>query len=169
MSWSAGIAGLAITIVLGCLPSALVANAQNGPKQPVAFSHKTHAGAMRLACKMCHPNPDPGDMMTIVDASNCMKCHSAIKTESPEIRKLAAYAKTGTTVPWIPVYELPSFVNFSHKTHLDKGATCQECHGQVATREQLFRETNLSMAGCVDCHQLRKASLDCGTCHELPN
>jgi hypothetical protein len=163
-----GLSGVAIVIALAFLP----ANAQTsdqGPKQPIAFSHKTHAGTMKLACKMCHPNPDPGDLMTIVPASGCMKCHSAIKTDSPEIRKLADYAKTGTAVPWIPVYELPSFVNFSHKTHLDKGATCQECHGQVATRDQLFRETSLAMAACVDCHQAKKASQDCALCHQLPN
>ena len=29
------------------------------------FSHKVHAGTVKLPCKACHPNPDPGDEMTI--------------------------------------------------------------------------------------------------------
>ena len=145
------------------------ASAADAPVQPIAFSHKTHAGNLKLPCKMCHPNPDPGDMMTIAAASTCMKCHSAIKTDSPEIKKLAGFAKSGTPIPWAPVYEIPSFVRFSHKVHLDKGNTCQECHGQVATRDVLFRETDLSMGGCINCHNAKKATTDCSSCHDLPN
>jgi Cytochrome c7 and related cytochrome c/Class III cytochrome C family len=141
----------------------------DAPKQPIAFSHKAHAGALKLPCKMCHPNPDPGELMTISPASSCMKCHSAIKTDSPEIQKLSEFAKSGSPIPWVRVYEIPSFVKFSHRVHGEKGNSCQECHGQAATREQLFRETNLTMAGCMDCHQAKKASLDCAVCHELQN
>jgi Zn ribbon nucleic-acid-binding protein len=165
--WAAFAFGL-VFLLLGNCP-AVAQEAASAPQQPIAFSHKTHAGTLKVACKGCHANPDPGEMMTIADAVSCMKCHSAIKTDSPEIQKLAGYAKSGTAIPWVRVYEVPSFVKFSHKTHLDKGATCQECHGQVATRDQLFRETNLSMSGCVDCHNAKKASVDCTLCHELQN
>lgn len=143
--------------------------AADAPKQPIAFSHKVHAGTMKLACKMCHPNPDPGEMMTIAAVSTCMNCHSTIKADSPEIKRLAEYAKTGKPVPWIPVYELPSFVKFSHRVHSDKGNTCQECHGPVPERDVLFREMPTTMSACVNCHQIKKATLDCGSCHELPN
>ena len=160
---------LAVLVFLACNWLLLEQDAGSAPQQPIAFSHKVHAGALKVACKGCHTNPDPGDVMTIADAASCMKCHSAIKTDSPEIQKLAGYAKSGTAVPWARVYELPSFVKFSHKTHTDKGTACQECHGPVATREQLFRETNLSMRGCVDCHTAKKASTDCQLCHELQN
>jgi len=33
----------------------------DAPEQPLPFSHKTHAGTMKVACKMCHTNPDPGE------------------------------------------------------------------------------------------------------------
>jgi len=98
-----------------------------------------------------------------------MKCHSSIKTDSPEIQKLAAFAKSGNSIPWVRLYEIPSFVNFSHRLHLSKGNTCQECHDAVPGRDQLFRETNLSMAGCMDCHKAKQASADCNTCHDLQN
>jgi hypothetical protein len=143
--------------------------ASDAPKQPIAFSHKVHAGNMKIECKMCHPNPNPGDVMTIAPASTCMQCHSTIKADSPEIKRLAGYAKSGTAVPWVPVYELPSFVNFNHRIHLSKGNTCQDCHGAVATRDVLFQEMPMTMSSCVNCHQAKKATLDCGSCHELPN
>ncbi len=141
----------------------------DAPKQPIAFSHKVHAGTMKMACKMCHPNPDPGDMMTIAAASTCMNCHSTIKADSAEIKRLADYAKSGKPIPWAPVYELPSFVKFSHRVHTDKGNTCQECHGPVVERDVLFREVPTTMSSCVNCHQAKKATLDCASCHELPN
>jgi hypothetical protein len=163
--------------VLACLINIFPATAQtasqdaapDAPAQPIAFSHKVHAGTLKLPCKMCHPNPDPGEMMTIAAPSTCMKCHSAIKADSPEIKKLAEFASSGRPIPWARVYEIPSFVNFSHRIHTDKGNTCQECHGQVAARDRLFRETNLSMAGCIDCHKAKKASVDCSVCHDLQN
>lgn len=137
------------------------------PQQPIAFSHKVHVGTAKLPCKMCHPNPDPGDNETIVAASVCMQCHSAVAKDNPEVQKLAQYAKSNTPIPWAPVYELPSFVIFSHRVHTDKGNTCQECHGNVAARDALFRETNMSMAGCVACHTAKKATVECNVCHEL--
>jgi len=143
--------------------------AADAPKQPIAFSHKIHAGNMKMACKMCHPNPNPGDDMTIVPASACMNCHSAIKADSPEIKRLAEFARSGKDVPWAPVYEVPSFVVFSHRTHLLRGNTCQECHGPVAERDVLFRELPTTMTACVTCHQAKKAVTDCASCHDLQN
>ena len=63
--------------------------AADGPVQPLPFSHKDHAGTLKLQCKMCHPSPDPGESMTIAPPSVCMQCHSAIKADSPAIQKLA--------------------------------------------------------------------------------
>jgi hypothetical protein len=145
------------------------ASPADAPKQPIDFSHKIHAGTAKMPCKMCHPNPDPGEMMTIVGATNCMQCHSAIKADSPEIKRLAEYAKTSSPIPWVPVYELPSFVKFNHRVHLQAGNTCQDCHGPVAERDHLFREVSLTMGACMSCHQAKKATLDCAACHELPN
>src|SRR5579875_3195316 len=121
----AGMLAVIAVCILGFAHRGTAQNAQgqpmspaDAPKQPIDFSHKVHAGTAKIPCKMCHPNPDPGDMMTVVGARSCMQCHSAIKTDSPEIQKLAEYAKSNSPVPWVPVYELPSFVKFSHRVHL---------------------------------------------------
>ena len=136
------------------------------PPQPLPYSHKVHAGDLKLQCKMCHVNPEPGEMMTFPALSACMNCHSSVKTDSPHIQKLAAAAKEDRQLLWARIYVIPDWVSFSHRTHLEKGNTCQECHGKVAEREALYRETDLSMAGCMNCHREKKASVDCTFCHE---
>jgi len=149
--------------VLFLLATAAFAEA---PKQPVPFSHKHHAGTLKLACKMCHPNPDPGERMLIASTTVCMQCHSSIKTDSPHIQRITALDKMKRPVKWEQVYAVPSYVNFNHKLHLAKGNTCQECHGPVAEREEISKETDISMAGCIACHKEKKAGIGCAFCHE---
>lgn len=136
------------------------------PTQPIPYSHKLHVGTLKLKCAACHANADPGELMGIPQASVCMKCHASVKTDSPAIQKLAESAKSGQPLKWVRVYEIPTFVMFSHRSHLEAGATCQGCHGQVAERDQLFRETDISMGGCMNCHRANNASNDCAFCHE---
>jgi hypothetical protein len=146
---------------------ALLLHAADAPTQPIPFSHKVHAGTMKLACKMCHSNPDPGEAMTIAGVGRCMECHSAIKTGSPSIQRLAQYAKDGHEVPWVRIYRLPGFVDFSHREHLAAGNTCEECHGPVAEREELSKEKETNMGACRACHAAKKASEHCAYCHIL--
>lgn len=141
--------------------------AETGPEQPIPFSHKIHAGTVGLSCEFCHTMSKSGETLAIPQAATCMQCHATMATSNPGVQKLAGFAKAGRTIPWVRVYQLPSFVTFSHKTHLDHGNTCQECHGPVAQRDRLFMETDISMAGCMNCHRIKKASVECDTCHEL--
>jgi hypothetical protein len=137
----------------------------NPPAQPIPFSHKTHVG-IPLKCGDCHTMPDPGDAMTIPDAAKCMTCHRTVKTESASIRELKAYADGNRAIPWVRIYEIPGWVFFSHKTHLNTGAECKGCHGAVAERDKLWREKDLSMRFCMDCHRGHQATVDCNGCHE---
>jgi hypothetical protein len=143
------------------------APADVGPEQPIPFSHQIHAGTVKLACDTCHGLSKSGDSFAIPQATFCMQCHQTIAADKPAIQKLAGYAKSGQAIPWVRVYEVPSFVTFSHKTHLDHGNTCQECHGPVAERTQLSKETDISMAGCLACHRTKQAATGCDTCHTL--
>jgi hypothetical protein len=96
-----------------------------------------------------------------------MQCHQTVAARDPGVQKLADYAKRNAVITWVRIYQLPSFVVFSHKVHLAHGNTCQECHGQVAEQVQLSKEGDISMAGCLNCHRAKKASTDCNTCHML--
>ncbi len=135
------------------------------PQQPIPYSHKKHL-AMGLKCQGCHTSPDPGELMGIPETKVCMGCHTAVKTDSPHIQKLASYAKQEREVPWLRIYQIPSYVFFSHKAHTEAGAKCETCHGPVAEREVLARETDITMGGCMDCHRKNKASNACNFCHE---
>jgi predicted CXXCH cytochrome family protein len=147
--------------------SASQAEPLRGPVQPVPFSHKEHAGTLKMPCQYCHTPSRSGETLLIPRAQFCMQCHQTVATNNPGVQKLAEYAKTGRTIPWVRIYELPSFVSFSHKVHLQHGATCEECHGQVAKRIRLYKESDISMATCVNCHRAKQASTDCSTCHML--
>jgi hypothetical protein len=145
---------------------AQAADPKQGPQQPVPYSHKQHV-ALGLKCAECHTNPDPGESMGIPASTKCMACHVSIAKDKPAIQKLAEAARAKKDLPWVRVYQIPSYVAFSHKTHLDAGAKCEKCHGQVAQRDVLFREGDITMGGCMNCHRESKASNDCGYCHEL--
>ena len=126
--------------------------------------------AKGLDCKGCHPVPEPGDFATIPETAKCMTCHSTVKKESAAIQRLAALHEQNKPVEWRRVYRLPDYVFFSHKEHIARAsATCETCHGKVADRERLFRETDISMGGCMNCHRATRASLDCAFCHEQRN
>ena len=150
------------------LAVAVAVFAAEPPLQPIPYSHKQHI-ALGLKCANCHEMPDPGEMMGIPAAAKCMTCHQAVKKDSPPIQKLAAFAARKEPVPWVRVYQIPGYVFFSHKNHLDTGATCETCHGKVSERDRLFRETDISMGGCMTCHRSQRASLDCTFCHEQRN
>lgn len=104
--------------------------------------------------------------MGIAPASTCMQCHTAVKPDHPEIQKVAEAAKANKAIRWARVYSIPGYVFFSHRLHSETGNSCADCHGAVAEREQLFREGNITMGGCMACHQKKSASNECTTCHE---
>ncbi|MBM3736715.1 MAG: hypothetical protein FJW39_13115 [Acidobacteria bacterium] len=135
------------------------------PEQPIPYSHKKHL-ALGLQCANCHTNPDPGETMGLPSTSVCMGCHKTVRADSPAIRKLAGYHQDKVEVPWARVYRIPSYVFFSHRAHGEAGAKCATCHGEVSQRDMLFKETDISMGGCMNCHRRNKASNDCTYCHE---
>ena len=140
-----------------------------GPVQPIPYSHALHVGKLQLKCAMCHENKDPGELMGIPAAAKCMTCHQAVKANAEPIQKLRTFFESKREIPWVRVYQIPSYVFFSHRAHTETGATCQECHGSVATSDVLKRETDISMGGCMTCHRQKKAPLNCTYCHEPRN
>lgn len=137
-----------------------------GPKQPIQFNHKLHMADGRQTCASCHTETDPGELVDMPDVPKCMSCHASIAAKTPAEQKLAAFAKQNRDVDWVRVYQIPTFVRFSHRQHAGAGAKCETCHGPVATRTVLWRERQLTMGECMTCHRETKASLDCGSCHE---
>ncbi|MBZ5526273.1 MAG: cytochrome c family protein [Acidobacteriia bacterium] len=135
------------------------------PAQPIPYSHKKHL-ALGLKCQQCHPNPEPGDRMTLPAAGQCMACHVTIAREKPSIQKLAEFAKSGQAIPWVRFYVVSGWVYWNHRVHLEAKMTCAMCHGPVEEMEVMARATNVTtMAGCIECHRKNDASTGCQYCH----
>lgn len=162
------LAALVTTMVAAQAPSAPTPAPLPGPSaaQPLPFSHKRHV-AMDLECKTCHEMPEPGKAMTLPPTATCMPCHD-VSQASPAIQKLAAYNANGQKVPWKRVYYAPSYVFFSHKTHVTNGKVgCDACHGPVHDMDVIVKKANdISMQACMDCHEKKEAPAGCSACHE---
>lgn len=134
--------------------------------QPIAFTHKVHL-ANGLQCVNCHVGVDEGPDARIPSVNFCMTCHQVIAKDKPEIKKVAAYRARGEDIPWQRVYgfEPSAHVKFNHAPHIRAGVQCAACHGDMTTQTVAERRVNLTMGYCIECHQQKKVSVDCVTCH----
>ncbi|MAZ49609.1 MAG: hypothetical protein CME65_13700 [Halobacteriovoraceae bacterium] len=124
------------------------------PDQPVAFSHAKHAGELEIDCQYCHYGADKGRHANIPPTETCLNCHSQVKTNSPEIRKLQASVDSGENIQWVKVNFLPDFAYFNHAQHVNVGGiSCQKCHGPVQEMEIYYQHETLGMGWCINCHR----------------
>ena len=136
------------------------------PAQPIPYSHKKHL-ALGLACKDCHTNPEPGKLMTFPTTDRCMLCHATVAKDKPAIKKLAEYAKSKQTIPWVRVYTVLPGVDWNHRVHLEAGVKCESCHGQVRELEAMSEVTSVTtMYSCLNCHEMNHAKTACDACHK---
>ena len=133
--------------------------------QPLEFSHRIHAGDYKIQCQYCHPYVRRGPVAGIPSVKLCMGCHNTIAIEQPEILKLANYWKQLDPIPWVRVHNLPNYVRFTHRRHVEANINCQTCHGEVNKMESAVQVAPLTMNWCVTCHEERAASKDCLLCH----
>lgn len=125
------------------------------PEQPIPFSHKRHAMDNKIACQYCHTGADKSRHATIPAMNVCMNCHQVVKTDSPWIQKLKKHYDEGKPIEWIRIHELPDFVFFSHKPHVNRGITCETCHGDIKTMARIEQSKPLTMGWCLECHKGR--------------
>jgi nitrate reductase gamma subunit len=178
------------------------------PVQPIAFSHRLHAGEMQISCLYCHHEAEKSRNAGIPAASVCMNCHYLVTAPLREVRAEFELAKKEKRPPrtvvsselqklftalglndklkpdparpsrpirWVKVHNLPAYVCFDHRAHLNAGVECQHCHGAVETMERVRQVKDLSMGWCVQCHRDAnqngvagkpvRPSNDCTTCH----
>ena len=151
------------------------------PEQPIAFSHKVHAGENQVDCNYCHSSARHSASSGIPSTNVCMNCHmyidgSEITDErgnlkydgerSPEIAKI--YAAIGwdpeerayiedyeqQAVKWVRIHNLPDLAYFNHAQHVNAGQVeCQTCHGPIEEMEEVYQHSDLSMGWCINCHR----------------
>jgi mono/diheme cytochrome c family protein len=124
------------------------------PKQPIAYSHKLHAGQYKIDCNYCHTGVNKGKNATIPSANICMNCHGVIKKESPEIQKIYTAIENNQPIEWVRVHNLPDLAYFNHAQHVNVGnVQCQTCHGPIEQMEVVEQRSSLTMGWCIDCHR----------------
>jgi hypothetical protein len=126
------------------------------PSQPVAYSHKLHAGNMGIECKYCHHSAEKSKHAGIPSVNVCMNCHAMVHEgpkygteEIDKIHKAAGFNKAkkeynidefGNRIEdplvWNKAHNLPDHVFFSHSQHVHTNTAnidCRQCHGPVQT------------------------------------
>jgi hypothetical protein len=147
-----------------------------GPVQPIAFSHRLHAGDLQIACLYCHTTATRSTSAGAPPVETCYGCHRLVKlqnpqiksaqVQSPEIKKMLDSWDAKKPIAWVRIHTLPDFVYFSHKRHVLKGIACQECHGEIQRMERVSQVSPLTMGWCLDCHEQRGGPRDCDVCHK---
>ncbi len=49
------------------------------PEQPIAFSHRLHAGEMQIDCRYCHIGVETSRHATVPSVDTCMNCHATVQ------------------------------------------------------------------------------------------
>lgn len=120
--------------------------------QPIDFSHKLHAGDHKINCLYCHFGAERSRHAGIPPANVCLNCHSQIKIDSPEIKKIHEAVQSKQPIVWKKRHDLPDHVYFNHSAHVKAGVSCQTCHGAVETMKQPTPR-KIQMGWCVNCHR----------------
>lgn len=138
------------------------------PQQPIEFSHKIHAGDNGIHCMYCHVQARRSPTAGVPSVNKCVSCHQIVAKDRPQVRKLMEYWADQQPIPWVRVHDLPDFVYFPHKRHVQAGVACQTCHGPVETMQRVERVAPMKMGWCLDCHKDHEVQngLDCWTCHK---
>jgi mono/diheme cytochrome c family protein len=138
------------------------------PDQPIAFSHKVHAGDNAIQCIYCHSGAEKGKVAGVPTLNVCMNCHKGIQGSNPDYQKeiakiyyavgwdasKGAYTNPTHPIEWTRVHNLPDFAYFNHSQHVVVGKiACQTCHGDCATYTTNQQFAPLTMGWCVDCHR----------------
>jgi hypothetical protein len=128
-------------------------NAGVAREQPVPFSHKHHVGELGIDCRYCHTSVEISANAGFPPTQTCMNCHAQIWAQSPTLEPVRASFRSGESLEWIKVYDLPDFVYFNHSIHVAKGIGCASCHGRIDRMNLTWQQPSLHMEWCLDCHR----------------
>lgn len=134
------------------------------PRQPVPFSHKLHAGELKMDCRYCHNTVDDAAHAAVPPTATCVNCHSAanpdgsvslsaIHTKSPQLLEVRRSQASGDPIEWERIHDLPDYAHFNHSVHVNRGVGCASCHGRVDQMEEVYQAKTLSMSWCLECHR----------------
>jgi hypothetical protein len=121
--------------------------------QPAPFSHEHHVAGLGIDCRYCHTSVETSSFAGIPPTKTCMNCHSQIWANAPMLEPVRASFRTGQSLVWNRVNDLPDFVYFNHSIHISKGVGCNTCHGPVDRMPLMYNYASLQMEWCLECHR----------------
>lgn len=127
---------------------------QNVPReQPVPFSHAHHVGGLGIDCRYCHTTVETSSFANIPPTKICMNCHSQMWASSQTLEPVRESYRSGKSIAWTRVHDLPDYVYFNHSIHIAKGVGCASCHGRIDKMNLVWQAQPLTMEWCLDCHR----------------
>ena len=117
------------------------------------FSHQHHVAGDGIDCRYCHTSVENSSFAGIPPTKTCMNCHSQIWTNAELLEPVRASYRSGQSLQWTRVNQLPDFVYFSHSIHINKGIGCNTCHGPVDQMPLMYQQESLQMEWCLECHR----------------
>ena len=130
-----------------------ITEARVAREQPIQFSHERHVAGNGIDCRYCHTSVEDSAFAGIPPTKTCMNCHSQIFANSPYLEPVRESFRSGRSIEWTRVHDLPDFVYFNHSVHVKKGVGCSTCHGRVDRMPLMRQEESLQMGWCLDCHK----------------
>jgi hypothetical protein len=121
--------------------------------QPVPFSHAHHVDDVGLDCRYCHTAVESSRYAGVPPTATCMNCHRQIWSDAPMLEPVRESFRTGKSLEWVRIHDLPDFAYFNHQIHVARGVGCKSCHGAVDKMPLTWRTEPLTMGWCLDCHR----------------
>lgn len=127
--------------------------------QPAPFSHQHHVAGLGIDCRYCHTSVETSSFAGIPPTATCMNCHRQIWTNAPMLEPVRESFRSGKSLVWNRVNDLPDFVYFNHSIHINKGVGCNTCHGPVDRMPLMYNYASLQMEWCLECHRAPEKNL----------
>jgi nitrate reductase gamma subunit len=157
--------GLVFSLVplLPRLSAALLPGNQQGyePAQPIAFSHRQHAGELQVSCLYCHADAEKGRHAGIASATVCMNCHRFVTAPLRDVRAEAELAKEEKRPPRTIIS--PELAKLYAALGLDD--TLQPGPNKAATPIRWVKVHNLPSFTRFDHGAHVNVGVDCQRCH----
>ena len=140
------------------------------PTQPIHYDHNLHVNQLGMDCRYCHSFVEHSGHANVPTANTCWNCHQHVEKGSSKLAGLYdamgfegdgitqlkdtdGNPREGKSIEWVRVHKSPDYVYFNHSAHLNRGISCQSCHGDVHRMEKVYQAESHSMGWCLDCHR----------------
>jgi hypothetical protein len=131
------------------------------PEQPIAFSHKLHAGDMQISCVYCHHGAETSRQAGIPAASICMSCHRFVTAPQSVVLPEIIEARKAKRAPMRIIS--PEMQKLYDALGLDKNL--EPDPNKKPEPIQWIKVHNLPAYACFDHRSHVRAGVDCQKCH----